>query len=206
MEPGNQIETGRIPPYVSARLNPPRAEFDSAFGQKPARSYLDIGCGERPRLSVRLREGEVWVGADPAISASGESVSVQSGVHVNPEAKMFIFSDIAAEVPEFKPDWLITVAPNPKDVVEGNIINDDLEKFLDTGKTQFFLLVFDNRTFEAQGYLEDALQVTFVWMQEHGFKRTIASNAIRDSFKPNSADLGASGNKVLVFAKSPKRP
>ncbi|OGM17171.1 hypothetical protein A2V61_02435 [Candidatus Woesebacteria bacterium RBG_19FT_COMBO_47_8] len=204
MEAGNQIETLRTP-YVAARLNPSRQEFVSAFVEKPARSYLDIGCGEKPRLSVKLGKGDVWVGADPAIAASGETIGVQSGVSVHKDARMFVYSDLAAEVPEFKPDCLISVAPNPKDVVEGNIINDELEKFLDPSKYQFFLLVFDNRTFEAQGYLREALQTTARWMHEHGFQRTIASNAIRDTFRPNSADLGASGNKVLVFARNPKR-
>lgn len=203
MEAGNQTETLQ-PPYVTARLNPSREEFASAFAEKPSRSYLDIGCGEKPRLSVKLGKTDVWVGADPAIAASGATVGVQSGVSVNKEAKLFVFSDIAAEVPEFKPDWLISVAPNPKDVVEGNIINDELEKFLDTGKYQFFLLVFDNRTFEAEGYLREALQATSRWMHEHGFQRTIAPNAVRDNFRPNSADLGASGNRLLIFVRSPR--
>jgi len=204
MEGGNQTETLQNP-YVTARLNPSREEFESAFALKPANSYLDIGCGEKPRLSVKLRKGDVWVGCDPAIASPGKTISVQSGVSVDRDAKMFVFSDIAAEVPEFKPDYLIAVAPNPEDVVEGNIINDELEKFLDQSKHQFFLLVFDNRTFEAQGYLKEALQTTLDWMHEHRFTRTVASNAIRDTFRPNSADLGASGNRVLVFVKSPKR-
>lgn len=205
MEVGNQNETLRTP-YVAARLNPSLEEFRSAFGVKPTNSYLDIGCGESPRLSVKLRKGDVWVGCDPAISAPGKTISVHSGVSVDREAKMFVFSDIAAEVPEFKPDYLISIAPNPKDVVEGNIINDELEKFLDQGKYQFFLVVFDNRTFEAQGYLREALRTTLSWMEEHGFKKTVASNAIRDTFRPNSADLGVSGNRVLVFVRNPKRP
>jgi len=203
MEAGNQIETLR-PTYVTARLNPSREEFASAFTEKPSKSYLDIGCGEKPRLSVKLGKGDVWVGADPAIAAKGETVGVQSGVMVDKRAKVFVFSDIAAEVPEFKPDYLISVAPNPKDVVEGNIINDELEKFLDTGKYQFFLIVFDNRTFEAQGYLREALQTTARWMHEHHFQRTIAPNQVRDTFRPNSADLGASGNRLLVFARNPR--
>jgi len=205
MEIRNQNET-LPPPYVSARLNPSPEEFRSAFVEKPARSYLDIGCGEQPRLSVKLGRGHVWVGADPAIAAPGKTIAVQSGVYIHKDAKMFVFSDIAAEVPEFKPDYLMAVAPNPQDVVEGNIINDELEKFLDPGKLQFFLLVFENRRVEALGYLTEAMQTTTRWMQEHGFQRTIASNVILDTFRPNSANLEASGNRVMIFGRSPKRP
>lgn len=200
----SQLEAREGSPYISAVLNPKPAEFQAALKDSFS-TCLEIGCGVSPRSSWRLDKDDVWVGCDPAVSASGDRTQVHLGAPVDRTARMFVFSEIAAEVPEFKPDFLVAVAPNPRYVVEDKVINEDLEKFLDSKKPQYFLLVLDNRTFEAEVYLGKAKQVIKEWMKEHGFNPTQPSELIRQKFRPNSNDLGAFGNTKMCFLRTPGR-
>lgn len=201
----NESQSERInQPYIRAELNPSIDKYREAIESKPQISYLDIGCGIQPRISVALEKNDMWVGCDPAISSKGEQITVASSCRVHPDSKRFVYSDIAAEVPEFKPDFIMCIAPNPKDVADGNIINDELEKFLADKKTQFFYIIFDNRTFEALTYRRQAIHDATIWMQEHGFVWSDA-NPLRGMIRVNSGDLGASGNKGLIFRRTPKK-
>jgi len=200
----SQLETREGSPYASAVLNPEPAEFQTALKDSFS-TCLEIGCGVSPRSSWRLDKGDVWVGCDPAVSASGNQTLIHLGAPVDRTARMFVFSEIAAEVPEFKPDFLLAVAPNPRSVVEGKVLNEDLEKFLDSKNPQYFLLVLDNRTFEAEVYLGKARQVIKEWMKEHGFNSAQPSELIRQKFRPNSNDLGAFGNTRMCFLRIPGR-
>ena len=190
--------------YIRAELNPDINKFRDVINSKPQVSYFDIGCGIHPRISVALEKNDLWVGCDPAISAKGDQTIVNSGCRVHPDSKRFIYSDIAAEVPEFKPDYIMCIAPNPQDVVEGNIINDELEKFLDEKKTQFFYVFFDDRTQQSQGYRKDAIIETLKWTRKHKFYQS-DTNPLRGTLSINSDDLGVYGAKRFIFRRTPRR-
>jgi hypothetical protein len=191
---------------VRAILNPTREEFNALLNARPRDTvqYFDIGCGIDPKVSVKLERGDLWVGCDPSIKKNGNNIDLSASMPIHPESKRIVFSDIAGEVPQFKPDYLMSIAPNPKDIVQGTIINDELEKFIDSKKIQFFLMIFDNRTVESQGYREEAISDVDTWMKEHKFRKH-DSNPLRGSFKENSGDLGVLGNKYLVYIRTPKR-
>jgi hypothetical protein len=191
---------------VRAILNPTREEFNALLNARPRDTvqYFDIGCGIDPKVSVKLERGDLWVGCDPSIMKNGNNIDLSASMPIHPESKRIVFSDIAGEVPQFKPDYLMSIAPNPKDIVQGTIINDELEKFIDSKKIQFFLMIFDNRTVESQGYREEAISDVDTWMKEHKFRKH-DSNPLRGSFKENSGDLGVLGNKYLVYIRTPKR-
>lgn len=196
---GSEYRTGT---YIGVAVNPNQETFNSDIG-KAQHTILDIGCGEKPRLSWKLNALDMWVGCDPAISRAEGSVMVQRGKFpVSTDAHLALFNSVAADVPAFKPDILSAVAPNQKDIAEGEIFNDELKKFLTTDKDQTFVIVLDTRTHESRAYQRDAKVEIYRWMRENGFARNEES-AVMDKFKANSADLGES-NVYLVFTKSKK--
>lgn len=192
-------------PYARAIFSPDLARFEQIRSQA-SHSILEIGCGITPRLSWKLGSGDLWVGCDPATSSKEPGfVTIQKGgLRINPNASMVVFSDIAADIPKFKPDVLCTVAPNQKDIADGKIFNDELEPFLDSLKQQHFVVELDTRTHEARGYQREAIRVISTWMTESGFKEAEPDDPILDKFSPNSADLG-SQNIHRCFVRRPKK-
>lgn len=211
MEGESQTEIARRP-YERATLNPSKDEFIRKINSTRGISFLDIGCGENPRMSVGLKKGDLWVGCDPHIrdeNITGSNVQVHTSSANNPDSKLMVFNSDAASVPGFAPDWITCIAPNPKDVIDDKIINYDLEKFFDSSKQQHFLVVLDNRTKEAELYKKEAIKHIKIFMHDLNFK-LVSPNEIdnlRDylrkniNYKPNSADLGVSGNKYFLFIK-----
>lgn len=198
--------------YARATLNPSKDEFIREINSARGLSFLDIGCGENPRMSVGLKKGDLWVGCDPHIkeeNITGSCVHVHTSSANNPDSKLIVFNSDAASVPGFAPDWITCIAPNPKDVADDKIINYDLEKFFDSNKKQHFLVVMDNRTKEAELFKKDAIKHIKKFLHDLNFN-LISSDEIDDlgdylrtniNFKPNSADLGVSGNQYLLFVK-----
>ncbi len=188
--------------YVHAVLNPKANEFRDMVS-KSKYSILEIGCGSPPRLSWKLVQGDIWIGCDPDIKEGNDSILVlKSESQPGPNTKLVVFSDIADEIPEIKPDTLIFVAPNPKDICDDKIFNDDLTKFLDQGKKQYAAVALDNRTTEALGYGEEAMEKVLDWMKENNFIQ-IEKNTLLERFEPNSADL-ESENESMFFVKNLK--
>ena len=158
-------------PFVAATLNPDTTTFHQIVNTSD-KSTLDIGCGSEPRLSWKLGPSALWVGCDPEIKFEEGSthVSVHKSKPVSTESKLVLFSSVAADVPEFKPDVISIIAPNPKDIDEEQILNTDLEKFLDPGKPQKIVVVLEKRSLEANAALESNKERIGTWMKEHGFK------------------------------------
>jgi hypothetical protein len=116
---------------------------------------------------------------------------------------MVVFSDIAADIPKFKPDVLCAVAPNQKDIVNGRIFNDELERFLDPHKQQYFVVETDTRTFEAGGYQSEAKGAIFAWMRENRFVESDPHDLFLYKFSPKSADL-LQRNVRKYFVRNPR--
>ena len=173
-----------------AILNPGSERFRQLCNQA-SHTVLEIGCGKDVRVSWRLDKGDLWVGCDPAINTWGrDSLKVRKGGRIDPNARMVVFNDIAADIPKFKPDILCAVAPNQKDIVNGNMFNDELKPFLDPTKQQYFIVELDTRTFEAGGYQSAAKGEISAWMKENRFVEADPHDPFLYKFSPNSSDLG----------------
>ena len=188
----DRAEVKKAGPYVFALLNPSDKEFRNQINQA-GYTVLEIGCGIKPRMSWNTEKdskGSVWVGCDPGIPENGDSVSVNIGENkLSGSSTLVVYSYGVEEIPVFKPRVTICVAPNPRDIVEDDIIfNDELSDFFGSDKNQYFIISLDNRTFEAQGYRKKAKEKILDWMKENHFRR-ISPNHILDRFEPNSADL-----------------
>jgi len=193
-------------PYTHTILNPNEVLFREILGAAK-HSILEIGCGVTPRISWNLLSpSDLWIGCDPAIASKEQGITVQKSRHViDRNANLIVFNSLAADLPEFKPDVICAVAPNQKDIAEGKIFNDGLTRFLspDPGKEQYFVLVLDTRTYEAEGYQNNAKNIIHQWMKQNGFQRISRDNPVFDNFKPNSADLG-SRNICAYFVRHSK--
>lgn len=186
-----------------AILNPDSSRFQQILAQS-SHSILEIGCGTDVRVSWGLDKGDLWVGCDPAINSwERDSINVRRGARIDSGARLVVFSDIAADIPKFKPDILCAVAPNQKDIVDGNIFNDELGPFLDPAKQQYFIVELDTRTREARGYQNEAKRTITVWMKENKFRESDPHDSFLYKYNPNSADLGGS-NVRWYFVRNPR--
>lgn len=191
-------------PPARALYNPERHVFAREV-ESSKYSVLDIGCGEPPRISWKLKFDQLWVGCDPAISQkSGETIEVKSIFQTPIQGKLIVYNNIAAETPSFQPDIISVIAPNQKDVSEGNIFNYDLEKFLSDNKKQYLLSYLDTRTQEALWFGKSARQEVLKWMAEFNFKKIDVKPELPIQFYPNSADLGER-NIHLFGIRNPKK-
>ena len=183
-------------------INPNEVDFKKALGESEGHKILEIGCGEEPRPSWTIDNNDIWIGCDPAIT-DPRIIHVEKDF---PKEKLIVFDRKVEEIPPFKPDYFSVVAPNPKEIVEEReIFNDELEKFLSEDKNQYFVIPLDNRTHQAEGYGEEALEIIQEWMKEHGFEKYVEDEYIEDNFKPNSNDLDEkSATEYDVFARFPQ--
>jgi hypothetical protein len=202
-----QIETNnpasyerRAGPYARAILNPDVASFTDLLA-KGRHSILEVGCGNPPRLSWRLISGDIWVGCDPSIDSPGSSILVQKGDRpLKEDTNLVVFSEKVEEVPPFSPDAIVTIAPNPQDIVEGSIFNDELKKFIDINKKQYFVVAIDTRTVEALEYGEEATDDMLKWMKENGFVKSM-ENPIMDRVVLNSGDIESGAIPVCFVSR-----
>ena len=182
-------------------INPNKIDLKKALDMSKGAKILEIGCGEEPRPSWTIDKDDIWIGCDPAI-INPRVIHVENDF---PKEKLIIFDRKVEEIPPFKPDYFSVVAPNPLEIVKGEIFNDQLEKFLSDDKDQYFVIALDNRTHEAKRYRKEALETIREWMNEHGFKKYEPDEYIEYNFEPNSNDLDEeSGMEYYVFAKFPQ--
>jgi len=194
--------------YTNATFNPDNLTFQKQINQA-SQTILEIGCGMEPRVSWKLERQQLWVGCDHQVKPEYIDKINPSLIHVRvmsskkiPSEQMVVFDKKVAEIPKFYPDTFLLVAPNQKDLKDGNILNDELEPFLSPTKNQGFVLVLDTRTQEASGYQQEAIDNINKWMHKHSF--FVENNYdIPDEFKPNSADLGGL-NICKYFVRYPE--
>ncbi|MGA2910957.1 MAG: hypothetical protein ABSE04_04140 [Candidatus Microgenomates bacterium] len=188
---------GRTGPYIQANFNPDSQHFGEML-RRSSFSILDVGCGEKPRLSWALSAGDLWVGCDPAAT---NGIVIKGERPVRQSAGLVVFPYTADEIPLFKPDVISVIAPNQEDIVKGRVFNDGLEKLLDPGKEQTMVVLLDTRTHESQTFQEEAKHFISRWRRENGFKPD-AENPVLDKFRLNSADAGAKNIRFCYIRNS----
>jgi hypothetical protein len=186
-------------PYVRAIFNPEAPQFQEMVKGSNL-TILDIGCGEKPRLSWQLESGDLWVGCDPAAT---NGVVIKGEHPIKQGALLVVYPLMAEEIPTFKPDVISIIAPSQEEIIKGYVFNDTLKKFLDPKKEQVLVVVLDTRTEEAAKFQEEAKQIIKDWRSENGFKPD-AENQILDKFRLNSADAGVK-NIRLCYIRNPSR-
>ena len=204
MELGSQIEKAAVD------LSP--AEFGEKLRGTKGLKILDIGSGGR--LSISLKKGDLYVMVDPVIDPNGSIISGLNRRDVG--SQVISFSGSVEDVPVFAPDLTLIVAPNPVDIIDGDLLN-SARPFLRQSKN--VLVVLDTRTIEAtinpvtfradnSGLNEAKGKVSlfltrlgFDVQRKRGMNDSIAS-VLRDmgidrQGMLNSGDLGA--EKVLIL-------
>lgn len=189
----------RSGPYISILANPDRNEFYKLLKSSQV-SILDVGCGETnpqmgvyPRCSWKAKEGTLWIGCDPKAKAENKRVLIHQSHNPRPEEMVFFTREVDT-IPQFSPDYISLVAPNPQDIVEGLLYQ--LDNFLQKATV---IIILDNRTQEAKMFGRKAKSAIFKWAKENKL-RHLAEWQKPDIFLPNSADLG-SNNSLFVFKK-----
>lgn len=132
----SQIETSE------AVINPSVELFREKLQRAKGLKILDIGSGNR--LSMSLKKGDLYVMADPNLDPHG---SIISGLNHREQGSQIVgYATGVEEVPLFKPDLTLMVAPNPTDFYISDILLDS-EDFIKASRA--VLIVLDTRTFEA---------------------------------------------------------
>jgi hypothetical protein len=184
-----------------ALYNPDKPIFQSIVGLSTYK-ILDIGCGDPPRLSWGVTNpNQLWVGCDPAINLQKNErlIDVSSPFKGGIKGKLVVFGDIADEVPQFQPDIISLVSPNPKDIYDENVLSYDLEKFLRIdSKRQHLAIVLDNITFQAAQYRKPAMERIYRWMERFHFEE-IDKPTFPCEFRPNSV-LGP-GRSTSIYGE-----
>lgn len=206
----NQINSERSRSlYVNALYNPSNL---SELERKSVFTVFEIGCGTNPpRTSWTFRsENQLWVGCDPWIDQkSGLTIPVLKPKTLNSElyfpGKYVVYNKNASEV-SLTPDIFCAVAPNPKDIVEGNILNfEDFDNKLSTSKSQLFIAALETSTQEAYGYLHSAKIILKTTLSDLGFDLMDEKPDFKGStFTVNSADAGAKIIK-LAYMRNPSK-
>ncbi len=128
---------------------------------------LDIGPGfNPPLLSIELKEKDLWVGVDPALGFDQNQKVDKGNLEASVNSKRILIPGYADEAPPFKADLMMLVAPNPKDIAEGDLL-DQLEKFFGQG-TQIYILL-DRRTNESRIYGQTAGDKIKSFLKRNGF-------------------------------------
>ena len=186
--------------HITAITNPNSEDFKKHTDSSSI-TILDIGVGAKhPQLSWDLEKGDLWVGCDPGIRKPehGGGVQVQTGgKEIDQNSTLIIFTEPVERVPHFSPDHISVVAPNPQDIVNGEIFNDELEKFL-SGKKQSLVVALDSRTHESAEHRDKATEIIEEWTKNNGFEK----DDVEDSFDPNSHDLGASDDQYMSYSRN----
>lgn len=186
-------------PYIKAAFNPSASQFQEILTGSTF-TILDVGCGEKPRLSWSLGPGDLWIGCDPAAI---NSIVIKGERSIRQSAQLVVFPFMAEEIPTFKPDVISIIAPNQEEIVKGYVFNDTLKKFLDPGKEQVLVVILDTRTEEAVEFQDEARHILRDWRKENGFT-TDTENPVLDRFKLNSADAGER-NIHMCYSRNSKK-
>ncbi len=127
---------------------------------------LDVGPGFRPPgLSVDQRSGDVWIGADVALGYFIDQKVARGDRRVEMGAERVLVPGEVEVIPSFKADLIMMIAPNPRNIVEDDLLG-QLEKFIRQGTIIYILL--DNRTNESRQYGEEARRIIRRFLKENG--------------------------------------
>lgn len=134
---------------------------------KSSFSVLDVGPGFRPpNLSIDQRSGDVWVGVDVALGYFVDQKVARGDRDVDVNSSRLIVPGEVEVLPAFKADLIMMIAPNPRNIVEDDLLG-QLEKFIGPGTKIYILL--DNRTAESQQYGREAKKEITTFLKQHGF-------------------------------------
>lgn len=212
-----------LKPYVRALLNPSMDEVKKMANESNW-VFLDIGCGNPPRLSVDPKN-DLVISCEPTLEVRYDQSTIlmrKPAVKIDNDPKLVVFKDYVERVASslssnrIYPDILTCVAPNPNDVAMGEIFNDEAALLIDPkNKLQIFILALERtgQTNEGQSHLDEAQGVIYNWMENNGFREYVGDpenlkdvddkkiNHAKSRFHPNSADLREE-REILVFFRN----
>lgn len=159
------LETKKLD-FRLAKYDESRAAFRREV-EKSNFKVLDVGPGFNPPvLSIDQKDGDLWIGVDPALDYEVDTKTQRGERLVEMGASRILVPGEADVMPAFKADLIMIVAPNPKDIVEGGLL-DQIEKYL--GKGTMVYLKLDNRTMESAIYGKSAKAKIIDFFRQHGF-------------------------------------
>ncbi len=123
-------------------INPQEDVFIDIVARTTGKRILDVGSGGR--LSVSLRSGDLYVMVDPMMGPGGSIISGENRREQG--SKTVCFSSDIQDVPRFRSDLVMMVAPNPVDIIDGDLL-DQLLPYFRMSKNVLFVL--DTGTIEA---------------------------------------------------------
>lgn len=130
-------------------------------------SVIDVGPGfNPPNLSIDQKSGDLWIGADLALKSEPNQTIARGDRRVEQGAKRVLIPGEVEVLPAFKADLIMMIAPNPKNIVDDDLLG-QVVKFLGVG-TKFYLKL-DNRTSEAKSFGAEAREVVKKFLKENGF-------------------------------------
>lgn len=213
-----------LKPYIRALLNPSMDEVKKMANESNW-VFLDIGCGNPPRLSVDPKN-DLVIACEPTLEVGLDQSTIlmrKPAVSIdNDPKKLVVFKDYVERIASrlssnrIYPDILTCVAPNPKDIIMDEIFNDETSILIDpNNKLQIFILALERtgQTNEGQSYLDEAQGVIYNWMENNRFREYVGdSGSLRNvedkkishatsRFHPNSADLREE-REILVFFRN----
>lgn len=177
----NLISEKLVSPLVQAEVLDFRLK---TFDQSKARlkevlsqskfSVLDVGPGFRPpNLSIDQRPGDLWVGVDIALGYFVDQKVARGDRDVDINSKRLIVPGEVEVLPEFKADLIMMIAPNPRNIVEDDLLG-QLEKFIGPGTKVYILL--DNRTAESHQFGKAAKAEIIRFLKSSGFAQNDLSD------------------------------
>lgn len=212
-------------PYIKALLNPnidevKKLSYDSNW------TILDIGCGNPPRLSFDPKN-DLVIGCEPILNFNPDQKTImvrKPPIEMDDQPKkVVIYKDYVERTASrlssngIYPDVLISVAPNPADIKNGEIFNDESSFLIDPkGKLQVFMIAIEKpkQTHEGTSYLGEAKEIIRDWMKDNGFReytedpgnlKDVEDRKIRAAmsrFHPNSGDLREDFKLMTYFRNS----
>jgi hypothetical protein len=127
---------------------------------------LDVGPGFRPPgISIDQRSGDLWIGADVALGYFIDQKVARGDRRVEMGAERVIVPGEVEVIPSFQADLIMMIAPNPRNIVEDDLLG-QMEKFIGPG-TKIYLLL-DNRTNESRQFGADARRTIIQFLRKNG--------------------------------------
>lgn len=128
---------------------------------------LDVGPGFRPpEISIDQRSGDGWIGADVALGYNIDQKVARGDRRVEMGAERVLVPGEVEVIPSFKADLIMMIAPNPRNIVEDDLLG-QIEKFIGQGTKIYILL--DNRTIESRQYEAEARREVVKFLKTNGF-------------------------------------
>ena len=133
-------------------------------------TVIDVGPGfNPPKLSVDQKSTDLWIGADIALKSEPVNQMVARGSRdVEERAKRILVPGEIEALPKFTADLIMIIAPNPKNIVEDDLLG-QIDKFVGPGTRIYILL--DNRTAESHQFGKEAKAKIVRFLKEKKFTR-----------------------------------